>query len=68
MTTYCKINGDDYKKTCKTCKKELTLCDFYVSRNLYDGHMNNCITCHRKLKKPTLLDKIRSSELSHKGF
>ena len=57
-----------YVKKCSTCKETLPVCEFYKSRNMFDGFMNRCIKCMKATKKDSLLDKIRKHENSYPGF
>ena len=63
-----KINGDAYRKQWNLCKELLPYTDFYKSRNMKDGMCSRCIDCHKKMRKPTVLDKIRENEHTQGAF
>ena len=36
------------KKTCTVCKKVKSISDYYLNKNLSDGHFNECKSCTKK--------------------
>ena len=36
------------KKTCFKCQQEIDLCEFYVHKQMFDGHLNKCIECTKR--------------------
>ena len=50
------------EKKCKTCKKVMSIDNFYKSKSMKLGYRNECKVCSKILKMKTYLKKIKKEK------
>lgn len=63
--SFCKVTKDTHMKTCSKCRKDLTLDNFYSSKNRYKKVYSYCISC-TKIIRDKLKDDKREYDRKYK--